>query len=76
LITNSIKQVDTIKIEIQNMVALWDHIEICLNMFQNYMDTKWIESKPFEMEEEVKGLQKTLRDLKADKKCNAYLGIF
>jgi hypothetical protein len=29
LITNSIKQVDTIKVEVTNMVALWDHINDC-----------------------------------------------
>jgi dynein heavy chain len=27
------------------------------------------------MEDEVKKLQKTLKDMKCDKRCNAYLGI-
>jgi len=39
------------------------------------MDAKWIETDPFDMEEEVKGLFKGLRDMKVDKKCNTYLGI-
>ena len=29
LISNSIKQVDGIKGEIQSMVTLWDHIDLC-----------------------------------------------
>jgi hypothetical protein len=36
LITNSIKQVDTIKIEVSNMVALWDHINDCSIEFEKW----------------------------------------
>lgn len=39
------------------------------------MATKWIETQPFEMEDEVKKLMKTLKDMKVDKKANAYAGI-
>lgn len=39
------------------------------------MDAKWIDTNPFDMEEDVKNVFKKLRDLKADKRCNAYLGI-
>lgn len=57
------------------MVALWDHIEHTQDTFSGYMDAKWIETSPFDMEEEVKTNFKNLRDMKVDKKCNAYLGI-
>ena len=39
------------------------------------MATKWIETKPFEMEDETKKLQKTLKEIKVEKKANAYIGI-
>lgn len=39
------------------------------------MEAKWIDTNPFDMEEEVKRQQKTLKEMKVDKKCNAYIGI-
>ena len=39
------------------------------------MANKWTETKPFEMEDEVKKLMKSLKDMKVDKKANAYIGI-
>lgn len=39
------------------------------------MDAKWIETDPFDMEEEVKRLFKLLKDMKCDKKSNVYQGI-
>ena len=56
------------------MQLLWEHTEICLTQFDRYMENKWIETDPFDMEEEVKKLFKQLRDLKCDKRCNAYIG--
>jgi dynein heavy chain len=75
LITNSQKSVETIKIDMVNMNALWGHIEECLMTFDGYMTAKWNDTDPFAMEEEVKKLMKTLKDMKVDRKCNAYLGI-
>ena len=74
-ISSSVKQIESIKAEVSNMVQLWDHIDLCLNLFNEYMESKWIDTKPFEMEEDVKKLMKTLKDMKVDKKCNSYLGI-
>jgi len=39
------------------------------------MDNSWANTKPFEMEDEVKKNQKSLKEMKVDKKSNAYLGI-
>jgi dynein heavy chain len=39
------------------------------------MATKWLDTKPYDMEEDVKKLQKTSKDIKVDKKCNAYFGL-
>ena len=39
------------------------------------MGNTWEKTEPFEMEDEVKKLMKTLKDMKVDKRANAYLGI-
>ena len=40
---------------------------------KNYTVEKWIELEPFEMEDIVKKLMKSLKDMKVDKRCNAYI---
>jgi len=39
------------------------------------MKTKWEQTEPIEQEDQVKKLMKTLKDMKVDKKANAYNGI-
>lgn len=75
LITNSVKQVESIKAELENMGILWQFTSECLQQFSDYMEAKWVATNPYDMEEEVKRLFKNLKDFKCDKKCNAYLGI-
>jgi len=75
LIQKAIKDIDTIKVTVENMKVLWDHIHVCTEQFSKFMATKWIDTLPFEMEDEVKKLMKTLKDMKVDKKANAYMGI-
>jgi dynein heavy chain len=36
---------------------------------------KWIGIQPFDIEDEVKKLMKALKDMKVDKRANAYVGI-
>jgi len=75
LIGKANKDIDAIKITVENMKALWDHIDKCNITFHDFMNQKWIDTQPFEMEDEVKKLMKTLKDMKVDKKANAYQGI-
>jgi dynein heavy chain len=75
MIDNSVKSVETIKTEIGYMKILWDHIAYCKENFTRYMDTKWVESDPSVMEDEVKKFQKSLKDMKVDKRCNACVGL-
>lgn len=75
LITKAVKDIEAIKINVGYMKSLWDHIETCQQSFSRFMGTKWIETEPFVMEDEVKKLMKTLKDMKVDKKANAYAGI-
>lgn len=75
MIDKTVKDIEAIKATIDNMKALWDHIETCQQAFNRFMNNKWIDTQPFEMEDEVKKLLKTLKDMKVDKKANAYAGI-
>ena len=75
LIDNCNKQVDGIKNEIGNMKMLWDHVNTCQKTFAGYLANTWEKTEPFEMEDDVKKLMKTLKDMKVDKRANAYIGI-
>jgi dynein heavy chain len=68
-------QVKTIKLEVNNMKALWDHIAHCQTKFDQYMVTCWPEIEPFEMEDDVKKIMGTLKNMKVDKRCDAYDGL-
>jgi dynein heavy chain len=70
-----VKDIEGIKVTVENMKVLWDHIHVCTEAFKRFMDTKWVGCEPFEMEDEVKKLLKTLKDMKVDKRANAYVGI-
>lgn len=57
------------------MKMLWDHISVCQQIFIGYQNNTWEKTEPFEMEDEVKKLMKTLKDMKVDKRANAFSGI-
>ena len=46
-----------------------------LNNIWRCMKSKWLDTKPYDMEEDVKKPQKVTKDIKCDRKCNAYLGL-
>ncbi len=75
MIQNSIKSVEGIKQEIANMVVLWDFIQKMQETFEEYMSSQWVKSNPGDMEDEVKNRFKALKEMRCDKKTNAYLGI-
>jgi dynein heavy chain len=75
LIDNIEGQITTVETEVSSMQILWDHINNCQGIFQGYMDLQWLKTDSNEMEEEVKKLLKTLKEMKVDKRCNAYTGI-
>lgn len=57
------------------MRQLWDHIELCLKTYEDYLKTPWSQVESLDWEEDNKKLGKDLRDIKVDRKCNAFLGI-
>ena len=68
-------KISEIQSEVGLMQTLWAHIDVCQSQFKGYMDNKWLLTNTDEMEEQVKGLERTLKGMKCDKKCNAYIGI-
>jgi dynein heavy chain len=75
MIDNAQKMVDAIKVEVTNMRGLWDHISYCQQIFQDNLAVKWEVTNCGDMEDKVKVLQKTLKEMKVDKKTNAYNGL-
>jgi len=75
LIDGCNKHIDSIKLELGNMKGLWDHISTCQQLFMDYLGTSWAKTQPYEMEDEVKKLLKTLKEMKVDKRANAYNGL-
>lgn len=75
LIDGCVKQAEAIKVEMGNMKMLWDHISLCQQTFVSYLGNTWSNTDPFAMEDEVKKLMKTVKDMKVDKRANAYIGI-
>lgn len=74
-IEGCVKHVENIELEMKSMQILWDHIESCQSIFANYMQNTWEKTEPLEMDDEVKKTQKTLKEMKVDKRSNTYIGI-
>lgn len=75
LIDNIEGQITTVETEVSSMQILWDHINFCQGRFAEYMNSPWLQTDSLEMEDEVKKLLKKLKEMKVDKRCNAYTGI-
>jgi dynein heavy chain len=69
------KQVENIKTEVNSMKMLWDHIAYCQGEFESNMGTSWPSLEPGPMEEAVKKLMMTLKNMKVDKRADAYDGL-
>lgn len=57
------------------MKLLWDHIAACQVVFDDYMTTSWPNLDPAPMEESVKKLLSALKNMKVDKRADAYDGL-
>jgi len=75
LIDGCNKHIDSNKVELGNMKMLWDHISAVQQIFAGYLSASWAETEPFAMEDDVKKNMKILKDMKVDKRANAYGGI-
>ena len=69
------KQLEQNIVDITTMRQLWNHTEKMLKTYENYLATVWPKITAGEWEEDNKKLMKDLRDIKVDRKCNAFVGI-
>lgn len=69
------KQLEQNQLDITTMRQLWDHTQKILKTYETYLATVWPQITAGEWEEENKKLMKDLRDIKVDRKCNAFAGI-
>ena len=57
------------------MKLLWDHISDCQQAFDGYMNDSWKNTKVDDIKPAVDKLMKKLKEMKVDKRSNAYMGI-
>ena len=69
------KQLEQNQLDITTMRQLWDHTEKILSTYEKYLATTWPKITAGEWEEDNKKLMKDLREIKVDRKCNAFAGI-
>ncbi|OMJ82808.1 hypothetical protein SteCoe_16405 [Stentor coeruleus] len=69
------KQLEQNLIDITTMKQLWDHTEKILKTYESYLATTWPKITAADWEEDNKKLMKDLREIKVDRKCNAFAGI-
>jgi dynein heavy chain len=75
LIIKATKDIENIKVSINVMKTLWDHIAKCHTTFDEFQANKWFDSNPEDMREIVNKLTKALKEIKVDKRANAAIGI-
>lgn len=65
-----------IRNELAIVNKLWAHIKKCHEIFDSYLELKYMSINPSDMEDEVKSLRKQLLEIKGiDRKSNTFLGI-
>lgn len=69
------KQMEQNVIDVTTMKQLWDHTDKILKTYESYLNTAWPKITAGDWEEENKRLMKELREIKVDRKCNAFGGI-
>ena len=74
-IVGCIKQLEQNQLDITTMRQLWDHTEKILKTYDSYLGTNWPQITGSDWEEDNKKLMKDLRDIKVERKCNAFAGI-
>ena len=69
------KHVETVTAECAGMKVLWDQISTLQKTFDVWLSTQFSETKPYDMEDDAKKIQKGIREMKVDKKSNTYMGV-
>jgi len=75
MVNNSKKLLASVKEDTTALRSLWAFEQMRMELTEDFLNSRFFEVKPMDMEDEIKGLGKKLRDVKVDRKCDAYLGI-
>lgn len=72
---NSKKVMEAMREDVANMRSLWDFEVLRIKTTEQYLVQKWGQVAPGDMDDEIKALDKKRKEVKVDKKCDAFLGI-
>merc|ERR1719506_1704282 len=74
-LNNSKKLMVAMREEVAIMRSLWHFEDNRIQVTETFLVQRWGDLNPLEMEEEIKGLFKQLKEVKVDKKCDAFIGM-
>ncbi|CAD7974700.1 unnamed protein product [Amoebophrya sp. A25] len=75
MVNASKKLLAAIKEDSTCMRSLWVFEQMRIEKTEEFLNARFFEIKPMDMEDEIKALGKKLREVKVDRKCEAFLGI-
>ncbi len=75
MLATSLKVLGQIKDDVNSCRSLWKFEEQRILQAEIHLSQRWGDVRPSDMEDEVKALTKKLREVKVERKCDAYLGI-
>merc|ERR1719171_1302439 len=74
-LNNSKKLMVAMRDEVAIMRSLWHFEDNRIQVTESFLVQRWGDLNPLEMEEEIKNLFKQLKEVKVDKKCDAFIGM-
>ena len=74
-LNNSVKIMTAMREDVASMKMLWEFEVKRITTTETFLVVKWGDVQPADMEDEIKALFKKLKEVKVDRKCDAYMGI-
>ncbi|CAK0791281.1 unnamed protein product [Prorocentrum cordatum] len=74
-LTGSKKILQAMREDVANMRSLWEFEQTRISTTEEFLVVRWGVVVATEMEDEIKALFKRLKEVKVDRKCDAYLGV-
>jgi dynein heavy chain len=75
LLSPSVKLMQLGREDVTSMRSLWEFEQLRIHQTEQFLVVRWGNVVAAEMEDEIKALFKKLKEVKVDRKCDAYLGI-
>lgn len=74
-LNNSRKLMQAMREDVANMRQLWEFEVLRIKVIESFLVQRWGQVVPGEMEDEIKSLFKKLKEVKVDRKTDAYQGM-